>query len=115
MPWQETQPFFLLFWQEFRIEEEGEEEGQEDEDDIRDSWLFSTREDALIFLGERILETITMNQDHLPPAVVRSIQEALTAGDIWDTASDLYVEAMSEFLGSDERIFLDEVNLMVRT
>lgn len=112
MPWQETQRFHLLYWEEFPEEEEEDEE--EEEEPVRNSWLFHSREEALFFLGERINEIITLNQQHIPPVDVTAIQNALMAGETWETAVDIYVEAMSQNLGSVETISLDEVNLMVR-
>jgi hypothetical protein len=115
MPWQETQRFHLLYWEEFPEEEEDEEEEEEEEEPVRNSWLFHTREDALFFLGERINEIITLNQQHIPPVDVTAIQSALMAGETWETAVDIYIDVMSHNLGSVETITLDEVDLMVRS
>lgn len=108
--WRGTgQSYTVLLWQET-----AEDPVTEEEAEIQREWLFKSEEEAVAFVGEQVGETVRLNEEHIPPAVVRSIREDLAQGRVWDGAVPKYLEAMDEYLGSEEWIHIGEAELMER-
>lgn len=106
--WRETGKLFVLQWFDVaRMEEADEEEEWVPQEEMVKIWIFSTREEAFAFAAHEIFERTALNQDNLPPAVVRQINEAIQQERHLD-AIGMWMEATERYFDEPEAVVVKD-------
>jgi len=114
--WKSARELVLVVWQDVEAEEEegeGEGEGEEAGTQRAYAFVFDTEQEAMAFVADEVRDKVKVNEDNLPPSMVRQIYQTLDSGDTI-MALNMWLQAAYEYFGEPEAVDMRKVPLMTR-
>lgn len=112
--WRETGKLYVLQWFDVARWEEGGQQPEEEwipQEELVKVWIFSTLEEAWTFAAHEVFDRTAFNQDQLPPAFVKRVNEAVQQGRHQE-AVGLWMEGTQRFFEEPEAVVIKAWPLM---